>query len=191
MTEDELRALKGYGGPPEITFAGQQWQIRKDGLAPLLRYALAPRDEDSTWASLDALYRLLEDCITDFGGFTHAAFAAKAELEEMQGVAEKLHEFYCARGFWPASRLIGTIAGRLDEIDGQLLRSSGIGLAGLSAREACNLALAICLEGRNEDGREDFFSDLEYEGSPDADALAMVRQMRADREAQKAEGGDD
>ena len=66
MTEDELRELRGYGGPPEIAFAGEQWKIRPDGLAALLRYTLAPRDEDSEWAALNALHRLLEDCITDF-----------------------------------------------------------------------------------------------------------------------------
>jgi hypothetical protein len=190
MTEDELRELRGYGGPPEITFAGEQWKIRPDGLAPLLRYTLADRDEGSEWAALNALYRLLEDCITDFPAFSYAATSAKAEVAEMQSAAEKLFEFYCARNFWPASRLIGIFGGRLDEIDGQLLRSSGRGVASLSAREACNLTLAICLEGRDEDSREEFFIDLEYEGNPDQEALALVRQMKADRAA-AAEGADD
>lgn len=191
MTEDELRELRGYGGPPEIAFAGEQWKIRPDGLAALLRYTLAPRDEDSEWAALNALYRLLEDCITDFAAFSHSAFSAKAEVAEMQAVAEKLFGFYCARDFWPASRLIGILAGRLDEIDGQLLRSSGRGVASLSAREACNLTLAICLDGRDEDSREEFFVDLEYEGNPDEEAMALVRQMQADRKAREAAEADD
>jgi hypothetical protein len=135
---------------------------------------------------MSALYRLLEDCVIDFAGFSAAAFDAKAEVEEMQDLAKKLTEFYCARNFWPASRLIGYVAGSLDEMDGQMLRSSGRGLASLSAREACNLALAMCLEGRDEDGRQEFLIDLDYEGNPDAEALELVRQMKEARAAAAA-----
>ena len=80
-------------------------------------------------------------------------------------------ELTCARGFWPAMRLLGFLAGSLEEIDGQLLRSSGRGIASFTAREACNLALAICLDGRDEESRQEFYDDLNYEGSPDAEAL--------------------
>jgi hypothetical protein len=43
--------------------------------------------------------------------------------------------------------------------------------------------LATCLEGRDADSREEFFIDLSYEGSPEAEALAALREYRAAQEA--------
>jgi hypothetical protein len=60
-------------------------------------------------------------------------------------------------------------------------------VARLSAREACNLALAILLDGRDEEDRAIFLQDLNYEGNPDAEAMALVRQMQAARAAAEAQ----
>jgi hypothetical protein len=82
------------------------------------------------------------------------------------------------------------MAGELNEFDGKALLRSGRGIAGLSAREACNLALAICLDGRDEEDRAFFLEDLNYEGNSEDEAMAMVRQMiaaKAEASAQAAE----
>ena len=192
MTEDELRELAGHGGAAEVTFAGQQWKIAGDPLFALLRYALAgtsarPEGDDSG-ASLAALHQMMEGCLVDFAAFSEAALATKAGLEEVQAAARTVIELSCARGFWPALRLLGYLASSLEEIDGQLLRSTGRGLTSLTAREACNLALAICLDGRDEEARQEFFADLNYEGSPEAEALAALREYKAAQ--QEAAGGE-
>lgn len=195
MTEDEIRDLTPYGGPPEVTFCGSQYAIRGDGFAALLRYARASatelgKEEENGARRLAAVYQLLEDCVTDFPDFAAAALRGKAGTDEIMAVVQRLTEYYCARGHWPAMRLIGFIAGDFGALDGMCLHKTGRGLAGLSAREACNLALAICLDGRSEEDRDIFLEDLEYEGNPEAEALAMVRQMQADR-ARAAEAARD
>jgi hypothetical protein len=171
VTEDELRELAGYPGPPEVTFAGQQWKVRSDPLAALLRYVLADikakPEEDAESPALAAMHRLLEDCLVDFAAFSAAAFAAKVTFDDIQAVAKAVIEYTCARNFWPATR----------------------GLTSLTAREACNLALAVCLEGRDEESRQEFFIDLSYEGSPEAEALAALREYKA-AQAAAAEASD-
>lgn len=186
MTEDEIRELMGFGGPREVGFAGQQWKIHGDCLFPLLLYAragLKSGPEGNEANGLAALHELLEGTLVDFAGFSTAAYLAKADLEDIQALGRRVVELSCARGFWPSMRLLGYIASSLDEFDGLSLRGSGRGIAGLSAREACNLALAICLDGRDEEARESFFEDLNYEGSPDAEALAMLREYQAQQKA--------
>jgi hypothetical protein len=193
VTEDELRELAGYPGPPEVTFAGQQWKVRSDPLAALLRYVLADikakPEEDAEGPALAAMHRLLEDCLVDFPAFSAAAFTAKVTFDDIQAVAKAVIEYTCARNFWPAMRLLGYLAGSLEEIDGNLLRTSARGLTSLTAREACNLALAVCLEGRDEESRQEFFIDLSYEGSPEAEALAALREYKA-AQAAAAEASD-
>lgn len=186
MTEDEIRELMGFGGPREIVFAGQQWKIRDDCLSPLLIYAqsgIKAGPEGKGGDGLAALHQLFESCLVDFAAFSLAAYESKATLDEVQAVGRRIVELSCARGFWPSMRLLSYIIASLAEFDGMVLRSGGRGLAGLSAREACNLALAICLDGRDDESREEFFTDLNYEGSPDAEALAALRQMQAARKA--------
>lgn len=196
MTEDEIRELMGYGGPREIEFAGQQWKIRDDILAPLLTYAKASLKsgmEGDETEGLAALHLLLEGCLVSFGEFSRAAYDAKADLEDIQDIGRRLVEVACARGFWPSMRLLGYIIGSMDEFDGLSLKATGRGIAHLSAREACNLAMAICLEGRDEEDRQTFFDDLNYEGSPDAEALVKLREYQAQQkalgEAEVGEGG--
>src|SRR6266487_1995434 len=199
MTEDELRDLMGFGGPPQVDFADSKWEIRPECLAALIRFvraSTAARGEETTQktrqAEMAALHHLLNDCITDFAGFSQAAFTSKAELDDLTPVVRQLVQFYCARPYWPAIRLLGYLAATLDEFDGDFLRRSGRGVASLSAREACNLTLAVCLDGRDEDNREAFYDDLNYEGSPEADALEMVRKMKAQQgTAAEADGGGD
>jgi len=197
VTEDEIRELAGYGGPLEAEFAGQRFRIRDDCLAALLTYATAglkaePDSDDDPTRALGALYLLLEQCLASFQAFSAAAQEAKADLDDIQAVARRVVELSCARGFWPSMRLLGFIASSLDEFDGMSLRGSGRGLTRLTAREACNLALAICLDGRDEESRQEFFDDLNYEGSPDAEALAAMRKWKAEQEAaaEAASGGD-
>ncbi len=188
MTEDELRELAGYGGAAEVSFAGQQWKIADDPLFALLRYALAgvKAEPDDASESFAALYRLLEGCLADFAGFSEAAFTAKSSLEDVQAAGRCVVEHCCARGYWPALRLLGVLASSLEEIDGTLLRMTGRGLSTLTAREACNLALATCLEGRDEEAREEFFIDLNYEGSPEAEALAALKEYREQQRKMEA-----
>ena len=182
MREDELRELAGYPSAPEISFMGQAWAIREDGLPALIRFSLASRsDNPEEGTPLAVVYRLLEDCITDFSEFAQAAFDAKAEMEDLTAAIHQLASWYCARNHWPALRLIGYVAENLQELDGKLIRAGGCGIAGLSAREACNVALAACLEGRDEEDREMFLMDLDYEGDPASEALAQLRQMQAAR----------
>jgi len=190
MTEAELRELMGFGTKAEVQFGGRTWEIEPEAFGPLLRYIRvtlrsqrSTEQEKSKDLQLAALYGLLEGCMSDFRGFARAAFESKATLEDLVGVSKALVEFYCARPYWPALRLLTFLASSLEEFDGDFLRRSGRGIASLSAREACNLALAICLDGRNEEDREAFYEDLNYEGSPEADAMEMVRKMR---EAQAA-----
>lgn len=185
ITEQEMRELAGVPAEPEISFLGEPHKIREDGLAALLRYAGAGADGDG----MAAAHRLLEDCLIDFPAFAAAALEGKAEAEDIQAAVRQLTEFYCARKYWPAMRLIGYVADKLAEMDGQLIRASALGIASLSAREACNLALAVCLDGLSGDDRELFFEDLEYEGNPEADAMEKVRQMQADAAA-RAEAAD-
>jgi hypothetical protein len=195
MTEDEIRELAGYGGPDELSFLGETYKIRKDGLAALLRYSIASgqppgEDQDQPYSedraqtrAMAAMYGLLEECVTDFGSFAVAAFLSKAVADDIVQVSWQLIEHYCARNHWPAMRLIGHIAQGLEEFDGNFLRATGRGLTSMNAREACNLALAILLDGRNAEDRELFLEDLNYQGNPEAEALAMVRQMQRDKAA--------
>lgn len=198
--EDSLREMLGYG-QRRITFMGREFTIQPDGLVPLLRYVMSisaqhdkpghdVTDEERGNTALAAHYGLLEDCIEDFGAFSALALEAKATLEDVADAVTGLIGYYCARSHWAAQRLLAYIAQHLEEIDGQLIRAGGRGVTSLSAREACNLALAICLDGRDEEDRAIFLDDLNYEGNPEAEALALVRQMQAARasaEAQAAE----
>lgn len=195
ITEAEIRDLLGYSSAPELTFLGTVFQIRPDGLGPLIRFARTSvrtgeedeAGEDDESVTLAAAHRLLEDCLEDFQSFARLAMESKAGLEVIQAAVRHLIEFYCARMHWSAMRLIGYVAHNLDEVDGQLLWKSGRGVASLSAREACNLALAICLDGRDEDSRATFLEDLNYEGNAEAEAMAMAKQMMAASAAPAAE----
>jgi hypothetical protein len=167
---------------------------------PLLRFAGSgpgketATDEEAQTVAMAAMYGLLEECVTDFPRFCETALSAKAVMGDITAVMQRLIEFYCARSHWPARRLLGFMAGDLNEFDGKALMRSGRGIAGLSAREACNLALAICLDGRDEEDRAYFLEDLNYEGNPEEEAMAMVRQMmaaKAEASAQAAEAAAD
>lgn len=199
MTEGELRELMGFGSIAKVTFADRDWEITPEAFGPLLRYIrttlksqASTEREHSRDIQLSALYGLLEGCVVDFHGFALVMFETKAGLEGLMEVTRQLVEFYCARPYWPALRLLTFLASSLDEFDGDFLRRSGRGIATLSAREACNLALAICLDGRSEEDRDAFYEDLNYEGSPEADAMEMVRRMKEAqaKPAQKEEAGD-
>lgn len=191
-SEDGYRELRGYAGPPELTFMGETFRFRSGDLVALLRYAgTQPGDDDKTdedvqSLALAAMYRLLEDCVEDFPRFAAVAISAKADVNDVIAAVQRIIEFCCARSHWPARRLLATIAVKLDEFDGNALMRSGRGLSGLSPREACNLALAISLDGRDEEDRAMFLEDLNYEGNPEAEAMAMVRKMQAAQAQAKA-----
>lgn len=180
MTEEELRELAGYGGPAEVSFLGETWKLHGDGLAALIRYARAATLEGG---ALAAAYRFLAGTITDFTAFQRAAIYGKAQEDDITALTHAIIEHYCARGHWPAMRLIGLIGAGMEEIDGKLLLASGRGVAGLSAREACNLALTLYLEGRDEEDRGFALEDLNYEGNPEGEALKLLRQMQAEKKA--------
>lgn len=183
MTEEEARALAGYSSEPVIPFLGKDWTIRDDGMFALLEYVSADTEKRKPLA---IVFKLLEMTVTDFPSFGDHAQARKAKELDIVAATEYLIEFYCARPKWPAIRLLRYIAVNFNEIDGMHLRGGGAGLASLSVREACNLALAILLEGRNQDDREVFLEDLNYDGDPEGDALALVRQMQRDKAAAEA-----
>jgi hypothetical protein len=186
MTEAELRELGG--ARPAITFLGQDYSAREDGLAALIRFARAATTDDPEQpVPVTALYGLIEDCLPAFTGFEAAAIAGRAAMDDISKFVNDLVSWYCCRSHWPAMRLIGFISGNLEEIDGQLIRAGGRGITSLSPREACNVALAVCLEGRDEDDREAFLEDLNYEGDATSDALAQLRKMQAEQKA--AAGG--
>lgn len=193
-TEAGFRALAGHPSPA-LTFMGREFALREDGgLVPLLRYAQTvsahPGDgAEAQEAALAASYHLLEDTVVEFRELADLAFRAKAQFSDITAAISCVAAFYCARNHWAGMRLIGHVAANMEEIDGQLLRAGGRGLAGLSAREACNLALAILLDGREEEDRAVFLQDLNYEGNPEAEALALVRQMQAARAATEAADG--
>lgn len=190
--EDSLRNLFGPGCGP-LAFLGHDFALRPDGLIPLLRYARTvaehPGDgEEARQAAYGAMHRLLEDCVVNFVELEQVALLGKAQWEDITGAVNYLISSYCARSHWAGMRLVGFLAQNFEEVDGQLLRATGRSLASLSAREACNLSLAILLDGREEEDRVIFLEDLNFEGNPEAEALAMVRQMQADkRAAQEAE----
>jgi hypothetical protein len=184
VTEAELRVLAGISAQAEVCFLDEQWEIREDGLAALLRYALgSASDNPEAGMPLAVIYELFEACLTDFRGFGLRAMDARAEMGDLTPVIHQLVSWYCARDYWPAMRLIGFIAANLDEVDGQLIRAGGRGIASLSAREVCNVALAACLDGRNEEDREAFMMDLEYEGDPESEALQQLRMFQAEQKA--------
>jgi hypothetical protein len=194
MTEDELRELAGVPVRPEVVFLDTAYKIREDGLAPLLRFTRDSSDNPNPEAGtpLPVIYRLLQDCLIDFGAFEAAALAGRADMGDLRPVINALISFYCGRSHWPAMRLIGFIAANLDELDGRLIRAGGRGVASLTAREACNLALAVCLDGRSEEDRQVFMSDLLYEADATLDALAQLREFqrqKAEAEAAEAAGG--
>lgn len=200
--ENGLRELAGYGGPAEVTFMDETFALQDDApLIPLLRFTGSrppeTADEDRIEShALAVMYRLLEETVSDFPRFANVALASKAGIGDITPVVQQLIEFYCARSHWSARRLLAFIAANIGEFDGGCLQRTGRGLAGLSPREACNLAMAICLDGRGEEDRATFLEDLEYEGNPEAEAMAQVRQMmaaKAQAPAQAAEaaaGGD-
>jgi hypothetical protein len=189
-TGNSLLELLGYG-TPEITFLGRAFTIRPDGLIPLLRYARTTMgkpdqvltDSEAENVAMAASHRLLDDCVEDFGAFAALALDGKADSGDITAAVAGLASYYCARSHWAGMRLIAYLAANLDEVDGQLIRAGGRGVASLSAREACNLALAILLDDRSEEDRTIFLDDLNYEGNPEAEALAMVRQMQAAKKA--------
>lgn len=191
--ESEIRDWLGYG-EPVLPFMGEEFAIRDDGLIPLLRYARTtaahPGDDDEAQQThMGSMHRLLDDCVMDFAGLQQHGFRQKAQMSDIVGSVNFLISFYCARKHWAAMRLIGYVAENFEELDGQLIRNTGQSLARLSAREACNLALAILLDGREEEDRIVFMEDLNYEGNPGAEALAMVRQMQADKRAREEAAG--
>lgn len=186
MREREFRDLAGY--PPALRFAGRDWDTRDEGgLGALLRYTRAAAAAKGAPEAaqrvmiLSAAHRLIEDSITSFADFSEAAFTARPADEDILEVVAALFRFYCCRSHWSAMRLLGYVTASMAEIDGKLLLAGGPGLAGLSAREACNLALAICIDGRNDEDRMFFLEDLEFEGDPEGEAMKAVRQMQADR----------
>jgi hypothetical protein len=185
VTEEEARALAGYSSEPVIPFCGRDWKIRDDGMFALLTYVSADGEKSNPMA---IVHRLLEMTVTSFAEFGDHAQQVKAKQEDIAVAAEYLVEFYCARPKWPAVRLLRFLAANFDEIDGMHLKGGGAGLTSLSVREACNLALAILLEGRTKDDREIFLEDLSYDGDPEGDALALVRQMQREKAA-AAEAG--
>lgn len=190
MRESEFRELAGY--PQALKFAGRDWAVREEaGLLALVRYTRAATrakgqpDEAARVAVLGAAHHLIEDCVTDFPEFGEAAFTARPRDKDIIAVVTALFRFYCCRSHWSAMRLLAHVAENMGELDGKLLMAGGRGLAELSAREACNLALAMCLEGRNEEDRKYFLDDLEFEGDPEGEAMKAVRQMQADRKARE------
>jgi hypothetical protein len=134
---------------------------------------------------LAAAHRLIEDCIPDFAGLSAAAVDARPGDGDILEFVNSLFRFYCCRSHWSAMRLLGYIAADMGEVDGKLLLAGSRGLAGFSAREACNLALAICVEGRNDEDKMFFMEDLEFEGDPEGEAMKAVRQMQADKKARE------
>jgi hypothetical protein len=189
--ESEIRSLLGYPEVTQLVFMGRKYKIKANGLVPLLRYAQSGQgreihqisEQEQSQIAMTAMYRLLEDCVTDFQAFGAEAFDGKAGMADVELMVRGLVEFYTCRKHWPAMRLMGYVRSNLEEMDGNLIKTSGRGVASLSAREACNLALALCLDGRDEEQREEFLVDLNYEGNADAEALALVRAMQAAREA--------
>jgi hypothetical protein len=194
MRESEFRALAGY--PQALSFGGRDWAVRKDGLAALLRYTRAAGDARSEMSEglqrsrvLAAAHHLIEDCVSEFGAFSEKALTVRPDDMDIIEIVNCLFRFYCCRSHWSAMRLLGYVAGNMSEIDGKLLHAGGKGLAGFSAREACNLALAMCLEGRDEEDRMFFMEDLEFEGDPDGEAIKAVRQMQRDKREREASLG--
>lgn len=195
--ENSIRELLGYGGPPEIIFAGEKFQIHPDGLVPLLRYARSAPAEDEQMKlteeqedqlTLASAHHFLEDCIINFGSFSELAMTAKADMEEINETVIHLVRYYTCRSHWSALRLLRALTSSFEEIDGQLLRSTGRSVAGLTAREACSLMLAICLENREEEDRVAFLEDLEYEGNAEGQALAQARKMMQERLEREKDG---
>jgi len=185
VTEDELRVLGGAELPAGVvTFAGEEFALAGDGLAALIAFVRVPAEQDGEGGtSLAAIYELLSRVVTDFPRFERAAFSTRAGIGEVGGLVAPVVSWYCGRSHWPAYRLLGFLAHNLEEIDGQLIRAGHGGVVTLSARQACNVALAICLDGRSDDDRDAFMMDLNYEGDAADDALARLREWQRERKA--------
>ena len=178
------------GGPElaggKVSFAGEDFELREDALAALITFVRVPGEEAGDGGTpLAAIYDLLSRVITDFPRFERAAFSTRAEIGEVSDLVGPVVSWYCGRSHWPAYRLLGFLAHNLEEIDGQLIRAGHGGVVTLTAREACNVALAICLDGRSDDDRDAFLMDLNYEGDAAGDALARLREWQRDRKAAK------
>lgn len=71
----------------------------------------------------------------------------------------------------------------MGELDGRLILNTGRGLEWLDARQACNVAVAVLLEGVDEAGREKFWQDLEVPLGPSAETVRMMEEYRQARQA--------
>lgn len=213
VAEEALRRLQavteGTDPEPLAEFLGQKYLVLTDGrLAPLLAYAsmgqptaperarlesLGDLDSGGTvsdTAVLAAAHRLLEECLDDFGSFARAAFEGKANVTQVRDAVMRVIEVITARPAMAALRLLGYVTANLAEFDGGLLTSGGRGLAAMSAREACNAAYARALGSVEPDRRAEWREDLYLDYSPEDEALAMVRQMQADKKAKEEAAGD-
>jgi hypothetical protein len=189
MDEDGIRYLFGYSTVPEVSFCGQQWKIRETGLAPMLRFVRAANRLGPDDSQLGPIHHLLEDVIIDFADFAQAAFDNRVQDDDLDAVVRQLAVYYCVRSYWSGMRLLAYVSVHFEELDGILIMGGGTGLARLTPREACNVALARCLDGATGEEREVFLMDLEYEGKAEAEAMAAVRQMQADQKERAAADG--
>jgi sulfur relay (sulfurtransferase) DsrC/TusE family protein len=140
---------------------------------------------------LAASHRLLQDTLVTaaWDEFAAAAMAGKAQMDQISDVIRHVVEEYTAWKYWPAMRLLGWTAAHLPERDGTALMN-GRSLAGLSPRQACNLAFATLLAGHeNPEDRDTFTEDLMFDGNPEADAMAAVREMQRAQQAQEEAAG--
>lgn len=207
MAEEEFRRLQAeleaYADTegravalPKITVCGRSWPLKTDGgLIQLLRYVTVsshpPTAEDATEAAqrkaeiagqqqqMAAMHQLLEECMAPehFREFEQHVTKAKATNEDLGPALETLISVYTARPYWPGLRLLATVAGRLAELDGAVLKTTGRSLATFTAREVCNLMLTQLFEGKDDEERQIILEDLYLPYSPEALALENVRKM--------------
>jgi hypothetical protein len=185
-------AVTGVPATRTVALAGGTWRLRKPALPPLLAWlARTPGSRDDTparsrTAQLAASHRLLEAAVrrADWAALQDAAITSRAGEDDVQDAVRAVFEEWTAWRYWPAARLLAWLAAQLAERDGALLLRTGRPLSEMTPRQACNTAYAVVLDSmRSEEDRDQFIDDLFFEGDPDAAALAMVAQMRADRAA--------
>lgn len=193
LAEEDLRLLQAeHEGVPharEVTFCGGRYPVTRISLVGLLRYA-SKKKGDSEQALMAAAHRVLEDCLDPscWQDFQETAIRSKITGVQVGEVIQQIIEIHTAQPWRAALRLLAYAAANLAELDGNLLADTGRGLADLTPRQLCNIVMAKMLAGLDEEKRGEFLSDLYLDFDPESEAMKLVQQMIAAKEAQNGSG---
>lgn len=201
--EEHLRRVQAGASfgrlPRSVPFLGRDFPVR-DGelLAPLLAYIQAGREslslpegsQQRANRQMAAAYELLATCVEprQWPRFEQLALEGKAREEDIAAAIKALVSMLTGRADYVGSKLLTWVVANLGEVEGHLLLAAGRGLAGLTPRQACNLAYASITQGMDEEQREQFAEDLLAPEDPEQAALEKALAMIEARKKAEANG---